>query len=103
MVLTGRELMTPIAVAGKSDGPLLKNYLDQITDLIRLLAVVFSYLSQVRKDVLRNARPQLTAICSWKTPVGTTALFDLDVGKKLKELKAERFQEGGRYNNNYTR
>ncbi len=57
----------------------------KISDAVTMLVMGQSYLSQVRKELVRNSLGYpIAKFCTWDTLVGASLLFD-DLPKKLKE------------------
>ncbi len=57
----------------------------ELTDLVNMQIMSFTYLSQVRKELVRNALGYpLAKFCTWDTPVGIEDLFP-DLSKRMKE------------------
>ena len=55
-----------------------------LTDIVTMSVMSFNYLSQIRKDVIRNSCGWLAKYCTWETPVGKELLFD-NLNKTIKE------------------
>ena len=63
-----------------------ETYLDGLMDTMNLICAAIGYLSQSRKDVIRNDYGEaVQKICTWEMPVGVDQLFGIDVYKKLDE------------------
>ncbi len=70
---------------GSGTAGLTEEHLQTLTDANRLVTMGFSSMSQIRKELIRNALGYpLGKLCTWETPVGTELLFP-DLGKKLKD------------------
>ena len=79
-----------IDLIGKGSQDSIQNHLEQMSDSVRLLSAAVNYLSQARKDVIRNdLHGSVARFCTWETPVGVPTLFCDDVAKKFKESAEE--------------
>ena len=75
-------------VAAKEAKP-TQDYVASAGDSLRLVTASFNYLSQTRKEIIKNdiKDPGLTKLCGWSTKVGQTELFPSDVAKQVDELR----------------
>ena len=72
---------------------------EQLSDAVTMLVMCQGYLSQVRKDVVRNSCGYpLAKWCTWDTAVGPTQLFD-NLPRKLKEREDTylKLRRGNKY------
>ena len=82
----------------------LKDYSDGLETSLRLLVAASNYQNYLRKVIVRQsvANAYLRSLCDWSSPVGTSAVWDLEVTKKCGELararKIGRPSYGRRYN-----
>lgn len=69
-----------------------EDYIGAVGDSLRLITASFNYLSQTRKEIIKNdiKDPGLTKLCGWSTKVGQTELFPTDVAKQVDELRKVR-------------
>ncbi len=75
------------------------DHVNELSDAVTMLVMGFTYLSQVHKELIRNALGYpLAKFCTWDTPVGTEDLFP-DLSKKLKEREESQLKL--RRRNNY--
>lgn len=63
--------------------------IDAVNDAARLFISAFNYVSQARKELVRNdiRDKRFVSLCSWDTPVGVEFLFQ-DLPKLLQEAEA---------------
>ncbi len=72
------------AIGSGTAGP-TEDHLLGLTDANRLITNSFTSLTQVRKEMYRNALGfPIGKLCTWETPVGKELVFP-DLGKKLKD------------------
>ena len=72
---------------------MVRDHQEALEDALKMLISCFSGLNQVRKDVIRNNMGYpLSKMCTWEIPVGATKLFDVELGKKIKEKEEARFK-----------
>lgn len=66
-----------------------EEYLLPINDSLRMIVAAFNYLSQLRKDIIRNDYKDncVTKLCTWDTAVGDVELFPFDFLKRVGEIK----------------
>ncbi len=77
------------------------DHVQEMSDMVTILVMSFSYLSQIRKELIRNALGYpIAKFCTWDTPVGIEDLFP-DLPKKLKEREESQLKL--RRRNNYSR
>ena len=70
---------------GSGTAGLTEEHLRTLTNANRLVTMSFSTMSQIRKELIRNALGMpLAKLCTWETPVGKELLFP-ELGKKLKD------------------
>ncbi len=68
------------------------DHVTELSDAVTMMVMGFSYLSQVRKELIRNALGYpLAKFCTWDTPVGVEDLFP-DLSKKLKEREESQLK-----------
>ena len=83
------KLISLIASKENANKPLAE-MLTEVSDILRLNTAAFSYLSQLRKELVRNElRGPVGSICSWDTPVPTMTLFSEEWSKQVKEKSGE--------------
>ncbi len=59
-----------IDLIGQGSQDSIQLHLEQMSDTIRLLAAAVNYISQARKDVIRNdLHGSVARLCTWETPV----------------------------------
>ncbi len=76
------------------------DHLQEVSDAVAMLVMSFAYLSQSRKELIRNALGfPLAKFCTWDTPVGADLIPELP--KKLKERDEARLNL--RKRNNFNR
>jgi hypothetical protein len=76
---------------GSGATPGLDSHLEPLMNTIRLMIASFNYLTQVRKDTVRNElHDPVAKLCNWDTPVGQEVLFDVDIVKKVKEIEDDK-------------
>ena len=79
-------MMNDIGQGGPKRKP-LEDYAQSINDSLRLGTAAFSYISQARKEVIRNDMPYaFGTLCTWKYDVPTENLFSSDIVKQLKDI-----------------
>lgn len=93
-------LMRIIDAIGTSDAGLVEDYLERITDAVRLISMSFAQLTQTRRDVHRNAvGDPLTPLCIWGTDT-PEFLYGTNLRQQLKEKgdakRALSTRRGGR-------
>ncbi len=94
------------AITNDTAGP-LSDYAQELTDVVTMHVMSFNYLSQIRKDVIRNALGYpLAKFCAWDTPVGADLLFE-NLAKRMKDkdetqlkLRRRNRYAGGNYGGN---
>ena len=85
---------------GSENGGNTEDHLMDLSNCLRFLGATFSLLNQVRKDIVRNdVGDPIARLCNWETAVGTSFLFDCDVGKKCEERDkaAQRLKKKKKY------
>ncbi len=83
------EIITAI---GSDTGGSTESHLRTLTDAQRLVTMGFSWLTQIRKELIRNCLGfPIAKFCTWESLVGTDLLFQ-DLHKKLKDRDETTFK-----------
>ncbi len=68
------------------------DHMKELSDTVTMGVMGFCYLSQIRKEIIRNAMGYpLARFCTWDTPVGTVDLFE-GLPKLLKEREENQLK-----------
>ena len=68
------------------------DHMRELSDTVTMGVMSFCYLSQIRKDIIRNSIGHpIIRFCTWDTMVGKTELFE-DLPKKLKEREENQLK-----------
>ncbi len=68
------------------------DHVKELSDAVTMLVMGFTYMSQIRKELIRNALGYpLAKFCTWDTPVGVEDLFP-DLSKRLKEREESQLK-----------
>ena len=72
---------------------MVREHFESLEDGLKFLISAFAGLCQTRKDIVRNNLGQpLSKLCNWETDVGATKLFDVEIGKRLKEKEEAKYK-----------